>query len=276
MDYQIIPAPAELKHIVKYFWTLDLPHQPPSSVAMHTFVDDSSGLIFHHHKKMSAVKKNGEFIPQWLIYGQATTPSVTEVSSPFCAIGVLFQPQSIHRLFGIDASYFSDRIYSLASFSKGDDLTEALLHTDDKFARVEFLKEFLMKKSKGLRDDDKLVRHCVDLIKSHKVCGVKALLSETKMSERQLQRRFLSRVGVSPRHYIMVAKFEMIVNVLRKFPDARLGDIAYSLDFSDQPHLNKLFKKLSGLNPKGFKKTVKDELINLMISRSGMHAGCSE
>lgn len=91
------------------------------------------------------------------------------------------------------------------------------------------------------------------------------LVKTTGVSERQLQRRFLSAVGVSPRHYIKVERFKQVVSLLRSETEANFSELVWKLEFSDQPHFNKLIKSLSGLTPTQFKRSLKGELLNLVI-----------
>lgn len=167
MNYQIIPSPSELAHLVKYFWTLEITKDQAPGLAIKTFVDDSSGIIFHHHGERSAVRKNGSYIPQCMIYGQATLPSLTQVDFPFNAVGVRFQPQAIHSLFKVDAAYFSDRIYALSEFSREFLIEEQMLEAQSTDDRIHILKDLLLKKVSTERTPDKLVSYALQLIKSH-------------------------------------------------------------------------------------------------------------
>lgn len=265
MNYQLIPAPRELAHLVRYFWTLEMTSGHEPGRAIKTFVDDSSGIIFHHHGERSAVKKNGNYIPQCMIYGQATIPSLTQVDSPFNAVGVLFRPHAIHSLFKVDASYFSDRIYALSEFSRELLIQEKMLEAQNTYGRIHILKDLLLKKISTAKTPDKLVSYALQLIKSHQAEKVSDLVKSTGVSERQLQRRFLTAVGVSPRHYIKVERFKRVVNLLRTETGSNFSELAWKLEFSDQPHFNKLIKSLSGLTPRQFKHSLRDELLNLVI-----------
>ncbi len=263
-DYQIIQPQGELRHLVKYFWALNIRHLS-GPLTIRTFVDDSSGIIFHHHNHQSAVKRGGEYLPQSIIYGQATQPSVAEVNTPFSAVGVLFQPQTIQRLFGIDAVYFSDRIYSLNDFKKELPINIQLHDAGNNAERLDILSRFLLKKAADARDEDSLVSECIRRIKSNMVHQVKELVDLSGVSERQLQRRFITSVGVSPRHYLKLAKFETVVKLLRQDMDIKFTEMAHDLEFADQPHFNRTIRNLSGLNPRELKGRLKEELVNLII-----------
>ena len=92
MEYKIVPPPQALQHLVKYFWALKIDARI-SPVAIRTFVDDSSGIILHSQHESSSAVTQGQRLPPYMIYGQATTPSLTHVNGEFFATGVLFHPK---------------------------------------------------------------------------------------------------------------------------------------------------------------------------------------
>jgi AraC-like DNA-binding protein len=265
MAYRIIQPPAVIAHLVKYFWLLEIDAQH-APVAIRTFVDDSSGIIFHYQRDSNSAAKIGEHLPQYMIYGQATNPSLTHVSGTFAAVGVLFHPQAIHSLFGVDASYLSDKIYSMDEFTKENGLQGRISDAVEPMGKIQLLEECLLLRSKSAGSADRIVSYCIDLIKSHKVSQVRHLTSEIKISERQLERRFRESVGVSPSHYLKLTKFKRVVSALKELKEPRVGAIAHDLEFVDEAHFNKVVKRFSGLNPKPLRNCLTDDdLLNLLI-----------
>lgn len=65
-------------------------------------------------------------------------------------------------------------------------------------------------------------------------------------------KEFRKYKGITPYQYILHKKLETSKNLLGK-SGKPIIEIAYDLGFSDQSHLNKLFKKYYGLSPKKFR-----------------------
>ncbi|WP_200974812.1 AraC family transcriptional regulator [Echinicola sp. 20G] len=81
----------------------------------------------------------------------------------------------------------------------------------------------------------------------------KTISDEFGISESYLGRYFKKHAEISLQNYITNYRLQLIEHRL-KHSDLRIGEIAYSLGFSDESHLNKFFKKGMGMNPLAFRK----------------------
>ena len=66
---------------------------------------------------------------------------------------------------------------------------------------------------------------------------------------RQFERTFLSEIGMSPKLYSRVARFQTVLDTKINRQDARWADLANDYGYHDQMHMIKDFQKLSGLTP---------------------------
>lgn len=69
-----------------------------------------------------------------------------------------------------------------------------------------------------------------------------------------LGRYFKKQIGETLQSYIVNYKLRLIETRLLH-SDMRINEIAYELNFSDESHLNRVFKKYKGMNPSEFRKT---------------------
>ena len=67
---------------------------------------------------------------------------------------------------------------------------------------------------------------------------------------------FKIKTGQSIQQYTMAYKIKLIETRL-KFTNMQINEIVYEFGFSDASHLNRLFKKYTGLNPSDYKKQFK-------------------
>jgi AraC family L-rhamnose operon regulatory protein RhaS len=72
------------------------------------------------------------------------------------------------------------------------------------------------------------------------------------MSEGHLSRYFKQQTGDSLKSYITKYKLDIIKTRL-KFSDLTISEIAYEMNFTDESHLNKMFKAAFGLTAKQFR-----------------------
>ena len=71
------------------------------------------------------------------------------------------------------------------------------------------------------------------------------------VSEHQLERRFTIAVGVSPRTYIRVRRFNDALRLMKTRRYSTLASIAYELNFADRSHFIRDLKAFSRVTPKG-------------------------
>lgn len=83
--------------------------------------------------------------------------------------------------------------------------------------------------------------------------SAKAISDTFGISESYLGRYFKKQFNQTLQDYIVGYKLKLIVNRLL-YSDLRIGEIAEELGFSDESHLNKIFKKYKGASPTMFRK----------------------
>jgi AraC-like DNA-binding protein len=265
MITRIIHPPLALSNHVKYFWSVEVDALSDQFFSINTFVDDSSGIIFLQPKDRIALVNKGQPVPNAFVYGQTMVPSESPCLGSFKALGVLFYPHSINELFNIVASQFTNEMIYFENFASKDFVNQ-LMDTEDFDNQVQLISNFLVSRLVKINTEDKLIKHCINKIKSaHGILQVKDLYSFYGLSERQFERRFQAVIGVSPRHYIKVIRFREGINRIRSGKYKRLSQIAHELNYADQSHFIRHIKDLSGINPKVLRDQLDDDIINLMF-----------
>jgi AraC-like DNA-binding protein len=99
---------------------------------------------------------------------------------------------------------------------------------------------------------DPLVARALTLLDSD-TYSVRDLARALGISERQLERRFLAQVGLTPKSWSLLRRFERGVERLRHAgPRATLTDTAHDLGYFDQPHFIREFKRRVSLPPRAW------------------------
>jgi transcriptional regulator GlxA family with amidase domain len=81
--------------------------------------------------------------------------------------------------------------------------------------------------------------------------AIEALANDAGLTRRQLERRFLDAVGMSPKTLVQVLRFQRVLGVLAD-ASPRWVDVAAACGYYDQAHLNRDFKRFTGATPRSF------------------------
>ena len=87
------------------------------------------------------------------------------------------------------------------------------------------------------------------LTRRHGQVAVGRLIRATGWSERHFAARFRAEVGMTPKAYARVLRFQSACQQLRAAPHHSWAQIAADSGYYDQPHLNREFRDLAGLAP---------------------------
>lgn len=98
------------------------------------------------------------------------------------------------------------------------------------------------------------------------------LAEAAQLSPRQLERRFREQVGLSPKLFLRILRFQEVLNAIRSGEDARSwADVALAHGFYDQPHFIRDFRSFVGESPAAW--NVSDASLAAIFSalRRGAH-----
>lgn len=241
-----------LARFVEYFWTFES-GQGGAGRTLKLFATGVSGILFQHDNGRPALGKrhparNGA-CPTSFVYGKKTRPNQTFANGPFGLTGVVFKPQGLSTLLKTPPMDLNDGSVELNEFSR-ENIGEQLLEARSQHERLTRLSEFLRARVDGAGSEDVLVAESLRLIQQGiRSIRVPQLLKCLNVSERQFERRFVRAIGVSPHHYIRIARFQKALRLIKANRFDRLSDVAYDLNYVDQSHFTKDIKAFSGYTP---------------------------
>ncbi len=102
------------------------------------------------------------------------------------------------------------------------------------------------------------VRRIKDYIQAHYEHNISLtdLSRITGLSRYHLLRTFKKSTGLPPHAYLLQVRTERARSMLR--PGRPISEAAYAAGFSDQSHLNRVFKKIHGITPGSYRNIVQD------------------
>ena len=94
----------------------------------------------------------------------------------------------------------------------------------------------------------------------HSAC-IRELSRKVGYSQKHLIRLFKDHIGVTPKDFLKVARFQKVVSSVHEKQDVEWTRVAHTCGYYDQSHLIADFKKLSGFTPRQYM-GAKSEMLN--------------
>jgi methylphosphotriester-DNA--protein-cysteine methyltransferase len=130
---------------------------------------------------------------------------------------------------------------------------QKIIHAPDTASRINIIEEFLLDKLKTQATIDTIVKSTIDILLSTKGSkSINTILKDNLSKRRQLERKFLKQVGMSPKQLSKVIRLQTALKLLLNQQSERLTDIAYESEYYDQAHFIKDFKDITGTTPNQF------------------------
>lgn len=99
----------------------------------------------------------------------------------------------------------------------------------------------------------KIIAYIQKHIKDREKTGIQTIAGHFGISGNYFGEYFKQQTGVAYQDYLLDYRLKLVETYL-KYSSIRLSEIAYELQFSDESHLSKLFKKYRGVNPGQYRK----------------------
>ena len=263
MKHQYLAPPGSLKDHVHYFWILESDDPVTINRTFKIVVDGCPGIVFLDNASAFQGYKNTSS-PGIFLYGQ-TTRHITNLSKgSFTTLGAYFYPDALKTIFGIDANELKNMHVDLDEIGKEKRLATRLSSASSTQERIELLSAFLNTCiNNNKRSQNPGVQYALKRICDEQgMVSLKDLERDLKISKRTLERIFQQSIGISPKLYARIIRFQYALGHMRCDRYTKLSDVAFDCQYSDQSHFIRQFKEFSGLSPLEFKKQTKEKIKN--------------
>lgn len=190
-----------------------------------------------------------------VLFGQQTEVTNRYVGKDFLLFQIVFKPGALYRITGVP-SYEITNAYLDAElfFNKEIKQVNNRLNDCKNYPEmVTVVEHFLLQQIKAkLRDAHRMDIVNDLMIKNSAACTVDWLAKESCLSMRQFERVFNERMGVSPKYFTKVARFENAFRMKNKYPDKDWLTIALHCGYYDYQHLVKDYKNITLKTPVEF------------------------
>lgn len=191
----------------------------------------------------------GQLLDESIIGGVRSRFCVREMLAPSSSVGAALRPGAAQLLFGAEADELAGRhtplqdCWSAAAHS----LRERLLETASAEARLSVFEAALAARLPQVRLMHPAIATALD--EMHKVASVEAMVKRSGVSHRRFIQLFRRSVGLPPKSYLRISRFQSALQCFRPGRAVSLAQIAAQNGYSDQSHFNRDFLEFAGVTP---------------------------
>lgn len=190
------------------------------------------------------------------VVGTMTTPIIVEPASAGDFVGVRFKSGKASMFLDFEASELTDQKTELRNIAHRDGsmLVEKLFEAKHLNEKIRLLNANLSSWFREKSNDyvDYVVRKIVE---SQGDISINSICHSLDLSRQHLARLFQEYVGIRPKQFARVIRFQALLKNVRQSPEINWADEAAMLGYYDQAHLISDFRQFSGTSPEKFTTT---------------------
>jgi AraC-like DNA-binding protein len=215
------------------------------------FPDGRVELIVHHGDRFSEFTANEmRRQPRGLLVGQLTQAIRLREGPAVGVIAARLRPAAVGILFRTHAPELTDRTVDLRDLAghDGRDLVDAVASARTTAGRILALEAFLVSRISEAGILDRQIAAAAELLKRRGgIARISRVADAVAMSPRHLQRRFTDAVGLPPKQFARILRFQLALGRLQR--GASLSRAAYACGYYDHPHFSRECREIAGLPP---------------------------
>jgi AraC-like DNA-binding protein len=212
-------------------------------------------LILNFGERFREQTEDGRHEPQpmLLLVGQMTRPMLISPNGRVELIGIRFHPGGMLPFLRIDMQELTNRVVELGDLSS--DLERNLVSRLDEARslpslalKIAMLEKLLVGLLRGSKHKSRLAGLAAQIVARGGQVTVAELAHDAGVSSRQLERRFLSEVGIGPKLLCRILRFQQVFRAVEQ-NDSGWASVATDCGYYDQAHLIRDFQQFAGQTP---------------------------
>jgi len=257
--FRIVPPAPALRPFVQHYLLVHVrydgvdPSQaikpmPPAPQQCLYFYPRGGMRTFHH--------KEGKFIslPNSILVGPQVSRLDLHFPAEHLVVCAAFWPGGLHRLLGVPVTEMLDySVESRALLGPAVAEVEARLEeTPDYDTMLAVVETYLLRMLRHLRPHtERPIDRLLPLLLPNGRLGASLdnLAAEACLSPRQFERNFVARVGLSPKMFARIARFDRAFRLKERLPNLDWLAVAVRCGYYDYRHLVRDFREFAGVTP---------------------------
>ncbi|MCB9338822.1 MAG: helix-turn-helix domain-containing protein [Lewinellaceae bacterium] len=259
MKYEEFLPSHNLRPYLERFFTISLTQEQPIRELI--IPDGTHGILFvqqESFRRQSAFdEKDAHHLNKSYVFGQKSNAVYysLEKSGLYC-FGVKLRPNGLSAFTPVPANEMTDTFVEAPllfgyQFKMLEEQVFGSPSIEQKIQRLESY--FLEQLPANLDEHQRLARQILAFIHQQKgQVSIARLLEIFNIGYKRMERLFKKHVGLSPKAYCRIARFNATLFYQKKHPEENLTQLAYSAGYFDQMHFVKEVKHFTNLTPSAF------------------------
>ena len=250
MNYREIRATGPTAAFVDRFWVLN-DEAGEAGLVQRVLPDGSAELVFNLDQPFESLQQGKwRSQPTCFLAGQITGSLLLRSTGRCRVLGVRFLPQGAGRLFGLPMEETANSLLPIADLSpalaRGLDEARGAATLAGQFAWIQSALN-QCERIHGRRDTlvDEAVRY---IGAASGAVDLSSLAGHLGISLRHLERRFRNAVGLTPKVFSRIRRFQRVFQVVERETTAWV-QVAMECGYYDQAHLIRDFQEFAGKAP---------------------------
>ncbi|MBP7555143.1 MAG: AraC family transcriptional regulator [Chitinophagaceae bacterium] len=190
--------------------------------------------------------------------GQHTILQHRSIGPDFLSVQVVFQPAGLYKLTGLPAATLTN-IYTAAEDLLGSGVhlvNEALSEASSYPEMISIIERFLhtlIRKYEREKNSNSAIDSCAQrMLQTEERFSLDGFLREACLSHRQFDRLFTERIGLAPKQFLQLIRFDKTYRLKNRQPSLDWLSVAVQSGYHDYQHLSKEYKTFTGYTPTRF------------------------
>lgn len=195
--------------------------------------------------------------PPVAIFSHQKEKRVFQLTSELSAVIIFLQPGVLHRLIKLPMGELVQEFCDAELFfgTAVREVSEQLAEARSYLAMIAIVEQFMYTQCKRLETKNAIDSMAIRLLADPTVFSLDNIAQQACLSSKQFYRRFIEQIGITPKLFSRLSRFNHAYRFKLAHPDSSWSSIAQEFRYTDYHHLEKEFKEFAGFSPQEWVKT---------------------
>jgi len=233
-------------------WDASDPLPPPFITCL---ANTEQNLYFYPKdsvKVLPTIDSDGIIAPVANITGPKNKPVGLKFGKDYLMIKVAFHPTGLYRLLRIPMQKTVNIGLNAVEFLSDEieTVNQKLIQSSSYDDMIKIVSDFMDKRIRdGIANEEPIDKVAIQMLDPFAKNTMPEWASMACLSLRQFERNFTTRVGISPKMYIRLVRFEHAMVIKNKSPEKSWSEIALECEYNDSSHLLREFRQFAEFAP---------------------------